>query len=106
MERLVGVLLAWSRSHVRRCFESGHPHQPTASSVAGESLWCVNQQSIAGRRTLGSKSFHNYQRGSDRLGVAFTTAQRAIERLERTGIVKRVGDAKRDRVYCAGALLD
>lgn len=40
------------------------------------------------------------------LGVAFTTAQRAIERLERVAIVKRATDAKRDRVYCAQALLD
>ena len=40
------------------------------------------------------------------LGVAFTTAQRAIERLERVGIVKRATDAKRNRVYCAQALLD
>jgi ribosomal protein S25 len=40
------------------------------------------------------------------LGVAFTTAQRAIERLERMGIVKQVTEAKRDRVYCAQALLD
>ena len=32
--------------------------------------------------------------------------QRAIERLERLGIVKQSGDAKRDRVYCAKALLD
>jgi len=38
--------------------------------------------------------------------VAFTTAQRAIERLERLGIVKQSGDAKRDRVYCANALLE
>jgi Fic family protein len=40
------------------------------------------------------------------LGVAFTTAQRAIERLERIGIVKQAKEAKRDRVYCAQALLD
>jgi ribosomal protein S25 len=40
------------------------------------------------------------------LGVAFTTAQRAIERLERIGIVKQATHAKRDRVYCAQALLD
>jgi ribosomal protein S25 len=40
------------------------------------------------------------------LGVAFTTAQRAIERLERIGIVKQATDAKRDRVYCAQALLE
>jgi len=39
-------------------------------------------------------------------GVALTTAQRAIGRLERLGIVKQSGNAKRDRVYCAKALLD
>jgi Fic family protein len=39
------------------------------------------------------------------LNLAFTTAQRAIERLERNGIVQQVSDAKRDRVYCAQALL-
>ena len=40
------------------------------------------------------------------LKLAFTTAQRAIERLERNGIVQQTSDAKRDRVYCAQALLD
>jgi Fic family protein len=43
---------------------------------------------------------------ADKLEIAFTTAQRAIERLERANIVKQMGDAKRDRVYCAIALLD
>ncbi len=41
-----------------------------------------------------------------RLGVAFTTAQRAMDRLESTKIVERISDAKRNRVYCARALLD
>ncbi len=40
------------------------------------------------------------------LGVAFTTAQRAIERLERNGVVQQTTDARRNRVYCARALLD
>jgi Fic family protein len=40
------------------------------------------------------------------LGVAFTTAQRAIERLERNGIVQQTTDVRRNRVYCARALLD
>jgi|SRR5579862_1409577 len=42
---------------------------------------------------------------ADRLGVAFTTAQRAIERLESAGIVALAGEGKRNRVYRAGALL-
>ena len=43
---------------------------------------------------------------ADRLEVAFTTAQRAIDRLEVLGIVARVGEARRYRVYCAGDVLD
>ena len=38
--------------------------------------------------------------------AGLSTAQRAIERLECLGIVKQVGAGKRDRVYCANALLD
>lgn len=40
-----------------------------------------------------------------RLGVAFTTAQRAIGVLEGMGMVRQVAGAKRDRVYCARSLL-
>jgi len=41
-----------------------------------------------------------------RLGVAFTTAQRAVDRLEGAGIVERVGEARRNRIYCARKLLE
>ena len=43
---------------------------------------------------------------SRRLGVAFTTAQRAIDRLETEGVVTQLGTGRRNRVYCAGAILD
>src|SRR6201998_3476382 len=55
---------------------------------------------------LGANPFITINGAADKLTIAFTTAQRAIERLERARIVKRVGDAKRDRVYCATSLLD
>jgi Fic family protein len=55
---------------------------------------------------LGANPFITTNGVADRLSVAFTTAQRAIERLERVGIVKQMSEAKRDRVYCASALLD
>lgn len=42
---------------------------------------------------------------AERLGVAFTSAQRAIDRLESADIVALEGEAKRNRVYCARALL-
>ncbi|MBI3106122.1 MAG: hypothetical protein HYY95_11210 [Candidatus Rokubacteria bacterium] len=46
------------------------------------------------------------KRADERLRVAFTTAQRAIDRLEAARALRRVGPAKRDRVYCARALRD
>ncbi len=39
------------------------------------------------------------------LKVAFTTAQRAIKRLEEMGVVSQVSEGKRDRVYCATQIL-
>ena len=42
---------------------------------------------------------------AERLDVAFTTAQRAVNRLEALGAVSRVGDERRNRVYCAQAIL-
>ena len=43
---------------------------------------------------------------AENLGVAFTTAQRMIDRLESARIVARTGEAKRNRVYCARAVLE
>lgn len=40
-----------------------------------------------------------------RLGVAYTTAQWAIERLVEAGVMQQVGEAKRDRLFCAVDLL-
>jgi len=55
---------------------------------------------------LGTNPFITIKGAAEKLEVAFTTAQRAIERLESAGIVRPVSDAKRDRVFCAQALLD
>jgi len=38
--------------------------------------------------------------------VAYTTARRAIDRLEAAGVVSHVGEAKRNRVYFARSLSD
>jgi Fic family protein len=55
---------------------------------------------------LSANPFITAKGAATQLKLAFTTAQRAIERLERNGILQQVSDAKRDRVYCARALLD
>ena len=39
-------------------------------------------------------------------GIVYTTAQRAVERLQVAGIVSPVGSAKRNRVYCARDMLE
>jgi Fic family protein len=54
---------------------------------------------------LAENPFCSVRRSADRLKVAFTTAQRAIAKLESMRIVKQVNEAKRDRVYCATGLL-
>ncbi len=73
------------------------------------------QKSVAGESTktpmrvvelLAANPFITAKSCVEKLDIAFTTAQRAIERLERLGIVQQAGTAKRDRVYCAKALLD
>jgi Fic family protein len=55
---------------------------------------------------LAETPFWTVRRAAERLGIAFTTAQRAIERLERIGILTRTSDARRGRIYCARALLE
>ena len=46
------------------------------------------------------------QKLARRLDVAFTSAQRAIDRLETAGIVALASEAKRNRIYCARAILE
>ncbi len=43
---------------------------------------------------------------SERLGIAYTTARRALDRLEEAGIVQPAGPAKRNRVWCARDMLE
>lgn len=55
---------------------------------------------------LAANPFVTTKGAAEKMEVAFTTAQRAIQRLEKLEILAPVGDAKRDRVYCARALLN
>ena len=43
---------------------------------------------------------------AEKLGVAFTTVQRIIEKLEELSILTQTSQGKRDRVYCAQKILD
>lgn len=55
---------------------------------------------------LAANPFLTVTGAARQLEVAFTTVQRAVDRLEEKGIVKQVSDVRRNRVYCARALLD
>jgi cell filamentation protein, protein adenylyltransferase len=39
------------------------------------------------------------------LNIAYSTAQRGVEKLEANNIIKQIGDSKRDKVYCATEIL-
>jgi Fic family protein len=50
--------------------------------------------------------FWTVNRLAERLGVAFTTAQRALGHLESAGIAVLASEARRNRVYCARPILE
>ena len=54
---------------------------------------------------LAENPFWNTKKLSERLQVAFTTAQRAINVLVERGILFQVDNAQRDRVFCATAIM-
>ncbi len=55
---------------------------------------------------LAANPYLTVKKAAQQLGVAFTTVQRAVEKLEKLSIVQEVSQGKRDRVYCAKAILD
>lgn len=55
---------------------------------------------------LAGNPFVTAKRVSEQLGIARSTASRAIDRLVGLGILVQTDDRSRDRAYCAQALLD
>jgi Fic family protein len=55
---------------------------------------------------VAANPFLTVKRVAEEFDTAFTTAQRAVARLEALSIVKQVSQAKRDKVYCAKSILD
>ena len=55
---------------------------------------------------LGTNPFITVRKAEAQLGVAYNTAAAALRRLVKLRIVKQIGEARRDRVFCAQALLD
>jgi len=55
---------------------------------------------------LGTNPFITVRKAEAQLDVAYNTAAAALRRLVQLRIVKQIGEARRDRVFCAQALLD
>ena len=83
--------------------------QRIESLLAGWKLELVRERSRVPERALdlfSENPFWTVGALAERLEVAFTTAQRAVNRLESLGAVSRIGEERRDRVYCAQGILD
>jgi Fic family protein len=55
---------------------------------------------------LAENPYWTINKVAQRLDVAFTTAQRAVEKLEQLGILEQTTDSQRGRVFCATAIMD
>ncbi len=55
---------------------------------------------------IAANPFVTVNGAAKKLKIAYTTAQRAIQKLERLSILKEVSEGRRDRVYCAKPILD
>jgi Fic family protein len=55
---------------------------------------------------LAENPYWSIKRIAERLQVAYTTAQRAVEKLASLGILVQTTESRRDRIYCAEAILD
>ena len=55
---------------------------------------------------LAENPYWTINKVAQRLDVAFTTAQRAVQRLQKLGILKQTTDSQRGRVFCAKAIMD
>ena len=57
-------------------------------------------------KQLGANPYLTLRGTSDKLSIAFSTAQRSVIKLEDLGIVTQLSEGKRDRVYCATQIRD
>lgn len=55
---------------------------------------------------LAENPFWTTKNIAENLNVAFTTAQRALNLLQQQQIISQMGQAQRDRVFCATAIMD
>jgi len=62
----------------------------------------IGQSSVS---YLAVNPYFTISKITERLGIAFTTAQRLVERLEKLNIITEISQGKRNKVYCALEIL-
>lgn len=55
---------------------------------------------------LGTNPFITVRKAEAQLDVAYNTAATALQRLAKMKVIQQIGEARRDRVFCARSLLD
>lgn len=55
---------------------------------------------------VAANPFLTVKNAAEKIGIAFTTAQRAMRKLEKLSILREVSEAKRGRIYCARQILE
>ena len=57
-------------------------------------------------QNLAVNPYFTINKITEDLGIAYSTAQRGVQKLEVVGIIKKTNDNKRGKVYCATAILN
>ncbi len=74
--------------------------------------WTINtaitgsQISVSIVQQLAINPYLTTKKIADSLNIAYSTAQRNIQKLEAAGIIKETSDKKRDKIYCATEILN
>lgn len=57
-------------------------------------------------KRLAVNPYFTINKMAEDLGIAYSTAQRGVQKLEAAGVIKKTNDNKRDKVYCATEILN
>lgn len=103
-----GWLLYFVRSVAQQAEDAVRRSERISELVTGWRALAAGSASTAVPKLVGLLAENPYwtvKRAAGRLDVAYTTAQRAIEKLVEAGVMQQVGEAKRDRLFCATEIL-
>lgn len=78
---MAGLFSERNRTTIGRCTQPGRPNQSQACCMAQRSGWNRIKNTTALVDMLATNPYITINQGMKRLGVAFTTVQRAVEKV-------------------------